>query len=147
LIFARDNIQLLQLIECNMMCYWGKAVLTKVAVNIAFQCWVLICNVGISSFVCHVDRLAVILVSVWRLCTGCRKRLAVKFINLAGISPTAKNRSDAVQYESRLWTMTINYKNEFYGFIVLYKTMNVIISIITYLVQIKAFLYDQYDRK
>jgi hypothetical protein len=43
--------------------------------------------------------------------------------------------------------MTINYKNEFYGFIVLYKTMNVIISIITYLVQIKAFLYDQYDRK
>jgi hypothetical protein len=42
--------------------------------------------------------------------TGCRKRLAGTFINLAGISLTSKNRSDIVQYEKLLCNMTINHK-------------------------------------
>ena len=57
---------------------------------------------------------------VWGHCTGCRKRLAGNFINLAGILPTAKNRSDTVQYENQPYNMTINYKKkELYNFIIL----------------------------
>jgi hypothetical protein len=48
--------------------------------------------------------------------------LAGKFIN----SPTVKNRSDTVQYENLPCNMTINHKNEFYNFIILYQTINVI---------------------
>jgi hypothetical protein len=49
-------------------------------------------------------------------CTGCRKRLAGKFINSAGISPTAKNKSDNVQYENLPCNMTINHKKRILSF-------------------------------
>jgi len=60
--------------------------------------------------------------------TRCRKRLAVKFINLAGISPTVK--IDQIPFNMKtshaIWRLITKKKTEFYGFIRLYKTINVI---------------------
>ena len=63
-------------------------------------------------------------------CNGRWKCLASKFYNFAGISPTAKF---IVQYEILPCNMTIyRKKNELYGLIILYQTINVINSDISH---------------
>jgi len=71
-------------------------------------------------------------VFVWRHCNGRRKQLASKFKDFAGISPTA-NKSFNMKTCRAIWRFIT--KNELYGFIILYKTINVIMVFIVTLCQ------------
>jgi hypothetical protein len=63
-------------------------------------------------------------VFVWHHCNGCR--LAGKFWNLARISPTAKIDQIPLNMKTFRAICWLIRKNELYGFIILYKTINVI---------------------
>ena len=62
-------------------------------------------------------------VFVWRHCKGRRKRLASKFKILSGFHPPL-NRLFNMKFCRAIWRFIT--KNELYGFIILYKTINVI---------------------
>ena len=117
------NLLFQYLRESRTTCFVDRLVFNaSLPSTILFGCWfVMLANRPL--FVRLPDPLSfssAMFMFVWRHCIGCRKRLAGKFINLIGTSPTAENRSDTVQYENMPCTIMIK-KNEFYGFIIVRK--------------------------